>query len=178
MADQLTSETRRAIAKARDVCAALGRELEGFAFRELAALLHEVDRPREGVLQQWATLRDDIQRQLRNVWPEDKDRPIVEHVGTLSKVTAASTTTWEGERLAYTVAARVADEAVVVDVATGEMTTKPPGVIAHEVARALIACAGLDAGSKQWRKGALRERGINPDIYSDRRGGRPSVRIE
>lgn len=174
MADYLSATAAMCLTRARDAAAWLAGALDEMPFMELAQLLRELDRPREGVTQQWSTLRDDVRSALRKSWPSREKSEVVEHVGVLEKVSTGATTTWEGERLAYTVAARIADTAI--DRETGEI--KPPGVIAHEVAAALIACAGLDAGSKQWRKGALRERGINPDTYSDRRGGRPSIRLE
>jgi hypothetical protein len=168
------SDVRRSLEHVRYVVGDLGRLLDEMRFSELAELLRAVDRPREGVIQQWTTLRDDVVRALRGSWPSREKREVVEGVGVLEKVTTSSTVTWDGERVAYVVAAQVADDAV--DRETGEI--KPPGVIAHEVASALIECAGLDAGSKQWRKGALRERGIDPDSFSERRGGRPGVRLE
>lgn len=142
-------------------------------FEDLAGVLKRLDQSGKGLTQQLAIVRDRVRSACAKCFPRRPGPIVVEHVGTLDRCLTGATTDWEGKQLALVVAARVADECV--DPESGEVL--PVGVICEKVALAIVACAGLDAASKQWRKTDLGRFGIDPKSYSTTRGGQSSVRF-
>lgn len=142
-------------------------------FEEWAATYRRLDRPMRGLTQQLAAVRDRARSACRKACPRGPQQITVEGVGTLERCTSGATTSWQGRSIAMVLAARIADEAIDRD--TGEVM--PPGALAERVALAIVACAGLDAASKSWRKTDLGRFGIPADTYSTKSGGTPSIRF-
>lgn len=142
----------------------------------LAELWAVLDSPQTGVTQVAAMVRDLVAATL-NPWlaAQPNRQHIFPGVGVLEATWSGGNAAWQGKRLALVVAAQVADESGRrdADPLTGEIPDPmPPGVLAEHVALAIVACAGLDAASKTWRKKDLRARGIDPDEYVEVSGDR------
>lgn len=146
-------------------------------FEQLAQVLARLDRSgahRAGISQQVAAVVDKAKVTTRAAWTGGRSRESsVEGVGTLARSGDGTTTVWEGERLARTIAARVAEE-VAYDRETGEVA--PPAVIGAAVGEALIEVAGLGNKSQTFRVQVIESMGLDPDEYRDRTPGRSSVR--
>lgn len=95
----------------------------------------------------------------------------VEGVGFL-EVKRGRSYKWDGALLVQAVAARSVDHHGV-DRETGEIV--PPAILAQKVAADLADCAGLERASHGWRKGALKDRKIDPDRYCTSEPGALSV---
>lgn len=134
----------------------------------LAVLYRALDHTRDpGMTQTLGIVRDMVALKLHYAIVDDPNhRRVFPGVGVL-EATWQTSYYWDGVRLARTIAAQVADESYV-DRLTGEVT--PPGAFAETVALAIVACAGLDAKSKTWRKTDLTGRGIDAAEYRERSG--------
>jgi hypothetical protein len=143
-------------------------DAEALAFA--SALL---DRSPEGAKQQLAIVADQAAVKLHFAVLNEPNRTrTFEGLGTVEASWTGGSATWEGRRLAHVVAARAADRSAF-DPTTGALRDDPlsPGALAEFVADEIVACAGLDAASKAWRKEDLRKRHIDPDLYHTRSGG-------
>lgn len=128
----------------------------------LAALFDALDKPREGLTQQLATVRDGIALKLHLLIVDDPNRTrIFPGVGVLT-ATWSGNDQWDGVAIARRLVARGVDE-YPVDRTTGEV--RPPAVFAEMLLNDLIACAGFDRKSQSWKKEELRGRGIDPDEH-------------
>jgi hypothetical protein len=135
----------------------------------LAALFAALDRskPPHGLIQQLAVVRDGVSLALHVAIVDDPNhRRIFDGLGMI-EASWQTSYYWDGPRLARMIAAQVADESYVNRL-TGEVT--PPGAFAEIVAMAIVACAGLDAKSKSWRKTDLTGRGIDVAEYREKSG--------
>jgi len=147
----------------------------------LARMYARIDRPMgskgTGIYQALAMVRDNIAERLNREGPPGDFT--ITGVGTFERVNKGGSTHWQGQRLAHRVAARAADS-LRADPSTGEVTDEPipPAVLAAHVADEIVACAGLDAASKSWRKKDLKARNIDPDEYHTTTGDyRRSIKL-
>lgn len=132
------------------------------------------DEPR-GAYQQLAVVIDGLKSRLAEKI-RSEGLLDVEGVGRVKFSLKDASEKWDGPRLARVIAAEVADERDVTE--DGEIIPRPPALVAQATAQAIVQCAGLDAPSKSWRKGDLKARGLDPAEFTERSGGRPSVRWE
>jgi len=131
----------------------------------LAMLFDALDKPREGMTQQLALVRDTVALALHETIVDDPNRQrIFPGIGVLAASWSGSDQ-WDGVTIARRVVARGCDE-YPVDKTTGEI--RPPAVFAEMLLNDLIACAGLDRKSQPWKKEELRGRGIEPNDHIQR----------
>jgi len=131
----------------------------------LAALFAAMDRPPDGFMQQLATVRDALAFKIHLVIVDDPNRRrLFPGYGTL-EASWSGGATWDGKTILARLVALTVDEAYV-DKTTGEV--RPPAAFAAYLANEIAACAGLDSGSREWRKTELRGRGIEPNDHIER----------
>lgn len=124
-----------------------------------AALFDALDKPREGLTQQLALVRDTVALALHEAIIDEPNRQrIFPGIGVLACAWQGSDQ-WDGVAIARRVVARGVDE-YPVDKTTGEV--RPPAVFAEMLLNDLVATAGLDRKSQPWKKEELRGRGIDP----------------
>jgi hypothetical protein len=129
----------------------------------IAALLSTLRRCRTTL----GFIESEAEGALARVMPEKI--VIIDGVGVLERRSGKKRTAWDHRRVAFLLAARVADRRVDPD--TGEVM--PPGVLAGAVTEEILGCAGIS----YWRVGALRDRNLDPSDYCEENPGRPSVQI-
>lgn len=152
-------------------------QLDGLRqYMDDAELIARVLREGEQAARDLSPVLDSLRNQLYQVLPAAS--PVrFPGLPPVKRSWTGNTIHWHGADAASIVAARVADE-IMVDPETGEVREEipPVGVICGAVAEAIVACAGLEAKSKSWRKESLKARGIDPKPLYVSQGGRPSVR--
>lgn len=131
----------------------------------LAALLHTVRQSRATL----AFVESELETNLARIMPASTIA--VAGVGVLERRAGKKRTSWDHTRLASLLAARVGDRRF--DPATGEELSRPPAVLAQDVADELLACAGLS----YWKTGALKARGLDPGQFCEEEAGRTTVGI-
>lgn len=130
-----------------------------------AALFDALDKPREGLTQQLALVRDTVALALHVALADEPNGTrIFPGIGVLQRSWSGSDT-WDGVAIARRVVARAVDE-YSVDRVTGEVM--PRAVFAEMLLNDLIACAGFDRKSQTWKKEELKGRGIDPAPHVQR----------